>query len=219
MNLLLLSSIFHSTSSHSNSSTIYGTPQPNNYSPSFPLCSGRPYFAPYWLIQSWYYGSSKKPLEALWYTGNHLGNRWSLYFQIHSSGKWFDWGHLESALDYLWAVLLLNHFIPRMPPQDVTLQTFDIWFNFEDLPYTYWSEGEILELLQNIAPVAEIFPNFGFPTSSIGYRIRTTINAANPLPFGVDIIDEFGSLKLTQFNYEKPLPLFYFYYWVLVVAK
>lgn len=44
-------------------------------------------------------------------------------------------------------VLLLLQFSLGTPPQDAALNTIDIWFGFKDLPYNYWLEGEIIELL------------------------------------------------------------------------
>lgn len=61
-------------------------------------------------------------------------------------------------------------------------------FSFRGLPYTYWSEGEIVELLQNAVRIVEISLQFTFPTSSLGYRVRTELNISNPLPVGVNIV-------------------------------
>lgn len=53
-------------------------------------------------------------------------------------------------------VLLLQNFITGVPPQDIPLQSFDIWFSFIDLPFHYWSYEEIVRLLHNVTYVAEI---------------------------------------------------------------
>lgn len=105
-------------------------------------------------------------------------------------------------------VLLLHRFRPGSPPQEVPLNSFDIWFYFEDLPYLHWSEEGIVDILQNVTPVREIQPHFGFPTTSLGYRVRTTILSSAPLPQSVNVIDEYGSLRQINLRYER-LPPYY----------
>lgn len=105
-------------------------------------------------------------------------------------------------------VLLLNDYIPGTPPQELPLLTFSIWFSFVDLPFSYWFEEEILELLQDLMPVAELSPQFGFPTTSIGFRVRNTITASSPRPLGVNPVDEYGSIRMVYFQYEKLPPIF-----------
>lgn len=100
-------------------------------------------------------------------------------------------------------VLLLNRFIPGTPPQQVPLLTFNIWFSFVDLLYSYWFKEDILELLQNVPPVTDLYPQFGFPTSSVGSRVRTTIHSSTPLLIEVDLVDEYGILQIVELKYEN----------------
>lgn len=100
-------------------------------------------------------------------------------------------------------ILLLQHFTPGTPPQEVPLNTFSIWFSFNNLPYTYWPKTEIVELLQNVVTIDEISPQFSFPTTSVGYHIRANMSIVNPLLVGVDVVDEYSSLRMSKFLYEN----------------
>lgn len=68
-------------------------------------------------------------------------------------------------------------------------------FSFIDLLYHYWSEEEIVKLLQNVTNFIEISPQLSFPISGIGYRVRITINVPTPLLAGIDVVSEYGSLR------------------------
>lgn len=52
----------------------------------------------------------------------------------------------------------------------------------------------LIDILQNVSPVSEMYPQFWFPTDAVGYHVPTTFQASAPLPVGVNILDEYASL-------------------------